>query len=138
MEILNYVEISKLLHNRNQGIDFDGKETLKSLFENINKLIENLEEHRIITSTIKRMVEYAYHIKKYSGTFFNNVLEQWAVKEGNEKTWKAFKSHFAVAKKKQHLTIKVMENNDKSTTHHAAYNDTMQEEFTTAFNWVVH
>ena len=64
-----------LLKARNTPMDFEGEETLKEFFQDVDDKIKKLaSDHKITTSTSELIVNYEYQIEAHGGEIFNKHM----------------------------------------------------------------
>ena len=105
-EIVDDLTLTELLRLRDQPMDFEADETLKTFFINLKKRIKDLTGHRIITSTSELMTKYIIQIQRQGDTIFDAHLEVWRHKEDADKTWANFITFWETADRKRRVRNK--------------------------------
>ena len=97
-------QVDELLNDYKTAIDFDGEETLKSYFKELERKAKLLAKEGIAVSQSMDMVTILSQIKA-QGDFAKETTE-WEAKASSDKTWDAFKTFFSDADRQRRLQNK--------------------------------
>ena len=110
-EKVDIMTVKDMLEARNVPMDFEGEESLKEFFKDIDEMIKRLSsDHKITTSTSELIVNYLFQIETHGGTIFDKHLTTWrarTTKDDAAEEWKDFKNHWAKADKERRVNLKL-------------------------------
>ena len=109
-EIVDIHVLGDMLREREEKIDFEGDETLKTFFHRIDKIIKDLKFHKVESSMTSMMTDYLLQITAHGGDIMRTALDAWNTTDKstmNEAAqWKKFKEVFSDADKTRRQAMK--------------------------------
>ena len=127
-EPTDIISLNDLLQEREEQIDFEGEQTLKEFFKDIDEVIKKLDkDHDIDTSFKLLTAKYLLQIERHGGDIFRSHLTTWRAKPKADKTWDNFKQHWCAADKERRKTLKLNIESENKDSAHNVQEDAQQQ-----------